>query len=294
MRILREPLLHFLILGGLVYAASVQLGADSGRYRIDAGPARRARLEETYRQQYGVAPTQAQLDQLLDQYVRSEILYREGLAMGLEQDDEIVRRRVVQKIEFVNEDLDTEGQPGEPGLAAYFRAHRDRYNTAPEVSFRQIFVSADAGEVVARLRAERILRSLKQGDSAGGSGAAQGGGVAHGGGTAGSTPLGDPFAAGSQFTALSRAAANSLFGDSQISEALFAEPVGEWTGPYRSAYGWHLVRIAARQGARPASLEVVRTRVIADYLSDVRQRRNLQAFRRIASKYRIVTSEPRA
>jgi parvulin-like peptidyl-prolyl isomerase len=280
MRILREPLLHFLLLGGLVYAASVQLEADSGRYRIDAGPARRARLEATYRQQYGVAPTQAQLAQLLDQYIRGEILYREGLAMGLEQDDEIVRRRVVQKVEFVNEDLDTEAQPDEPGLAAYFRAHQDRYNTAPEVSFRQIFVSADTGgDGVARLRAQRILRSLRRGNA----------------GAAPNDSLpGDPFAAGSQFTALSRAAANSLFGDSQLSEALFAQPVGEWTGPYRSAYGWHLVRICDRQEARAAALQAVRARVIADYLSDLRTQRNLLAFRRIAGKYHIVTSEPRA
>jgi hypothetical protein len=297
MRILREPLLHFLLLGGLVYAASVQLDADSGRYRIDAGPARRARLEATYRQQYGVAPTQAQLAQLLDQYIRGEILYREGLAMGLERDDEIVRRRVVQKIEFVNEDLDTEAQPDEPGLAAYFRAHQDRYSTVPEASFQQIFVSADTGgDGVARLRAQRILRSLQR-RTAGGDTAARGTAVrdarSHDTAPRDSLP-GDPFAAGSQFTALSRAAANSLFGDSQLSEALFAQPVGEWTGPYRSAYGWHLVRISDRQQARAAALQAVRARVIADYLSDLRTQRNLLAFRRIAGKYHIVTSEPRA
>ena len=287
MRILREPLLHFLVLGTLVYAASVQLEADSDRYRIDAGPARRARLEATYRQQYGVAPTQAQLAQLLDQYIRGEILYREGLAMGLERDDEIVRRRVVQKVEFVNEDLDTEAQPDESGLSAYFRAHQDRYKTEPEVSFQQIFASADTGgEEVARLRAQRILRSLR-GGTAGGDAAS------HDTAPRDSLP-GDPFAAGSQFTALSRAAANSLFGDSQLSEALFAQPVGEWTGPYRSAYGWHLVRISAHQEARATALQVVRTRVIADYLSDLREQRNRLAFQRIAGKYRIVTSEPRA
>jgi peptidyl-prolyl cis-trans isomerase C len=282
MRILREPLLHFLLLGGLVYAASVQLQADSDRHRIDAGPARRARLEATYRQQYGVAPTPAQLKQLLDQYIRNEVLYREGLAMGLEQDDEIVRRRVVQKVEFVNEDLDTQAQPDEPALAAYFRAHQDRYNTAPVVSFQHFFVSADAGgEIVAKLRAQRLLRSLQRG-------------VAAGGTAPRNTAAGDPFAAGSQFTALSRGAANGLFGDSQLSEALFAQPVGEWTGPYRSAYGWHLVRISDRQGVQPAALEAIRARVIADYSSDLREQRNLLAFRRIASKYRIVTTEPRA
>ena len=109
MRILREPLLHFLVLGALVYAASNR--SESTRYQIDVGSAQRARLARTYLEQYGVPPTGAQLERALDEYVRNEILYREGLAMGLERDDEIVRRRVVQKIEFVNEDLDAAVAP---------------------------------------------------------------------------------------------------------------------------------------------------------------------------------------
>src|SRR5256885_16597250 len=113
MRILREPLLHFLVLGVLVYAAAVQRDGQPARYRVDAGPERRARLEVAYEQQYGVAPTAAQLQQLVGQYVRNEILYREGLAMGLERDHETVRRRVGQKGGFVNEDVAPHAQPDE-------------------------------------------------------------------------------------------------------------------------------------------------------------------------------------
>ena len=277
MRILKEPLLHFLILGGLVYTASFWRQSDSARYRIDAGPERRAHLEATYRQQYGVTPTADQLDQLMDQYVRNEILYREGLALGLERDDEIVRRRVVQKVEFVNEDVDIQADPSDTELTKYFQAHADRYHTAPLVSFQQIFLSADPGGAsVARARAERILRQLKQGHAVD------------------AAAFGDAFPDGVEFTDLSKSRANSLFGNSQLSEALFTQAIGEWAGPYRSAYGWHLVRIGDRPGERPATLQSVRARVIADYSADLREQHNLSAFRRIANKYRVVTSGPHA
>src|SRR5262245_13603118 len=153
MRILREPLLHFMVLGALVFVAARELGGDAGRYRIDAGPEQRARIATTYLQQYGVAPTDAQLGYLLDQYVRSEILFREGLALGLDRDDEIVRRRVVQKIEFLNEDTDTiAASDGE--LEKFFASHRSRYLTPATVSLTQLFFSADSqGEADAHRRA---------------------------------------------------------------------------------------------------------------------------------------------
>jgi peptidyl-prolyl cis-trans isomerase C len=293
MRILREPLLHFLVLGTFVYIAATHFDTDSTRYQIDAGPAQRARIAATYLQQYGVSPTPGQLDHLLDQYVRSEILYREGLAMGLAQNDEIVRRRVVQKIEFVNEDLDTEVEPDGARLAAYFEQHRDRYDTQPTVSFEQIFFSSDrGGDAAAKGRAEAALQANSSGKAA----------------------AGDAFAAGAEFSSLSRTDANSLFGDSQLSAALFAGPIRastvganparqstggaspapEWTGPFGSAYGWHLVRITDRQPAHAVELDAVKARVRSDYVTDLREQANGLAFRRIASKYRIVTAEPRA
>ena len=143
MRILREPLLHFMVLGALVYVAARHFDANTDRYRIDAGADQRARIATTYEQQYGVPPTDQQLQYLLDQYVRSEILFREGLALGLDRDDEIVRRRVVQKIEFLNEDTDAI-VVGDDQLEKFFAAHQSSYVTPAAVSFRHVYFSADA------------------------------------------------------------------------------------------------------------------------------------------------------
>jgi hypothetical protein len=159
----------------------------------------------------------------------------------------------------------------------FFERHRDRYSTAPTVSFRQIFFSSDkGGQAAAKARAEAILQSLERGvrDA--------------------TVASGDTFAVGAEFSSLSRVGADGVFGDSELSAALFSEPAGRWTGPHRSAYGWHLVYIVGRRAAQPAMFDAVRARVRADYLADLREERNGLAFRRIASKYRIVRNEPSA
>jgi len=268
MRILREPLLHFMVVGALVYVTARAFDGDAGRYRIDAGPEQRARIATTYQQQYGVAPTQAQVQYLLDQYVRSEILFREGLALGLDRDDEIVRRRVVQKIEFLNEDTDAI-EPNDADLEKFFASHQSRYITPPTVSVTQRYFSADAGgEGEAHRRADAALAGLKKGAA---------------------TPAGDRFEGGNDVAGLSNGDAQRLFGDSQLSAALFEAPSGEWLGPFRSAYGWHIVKIERRDAAKVPALASVKDRVRVDYLTAERDRRNEAEFKRMASKYHIVT-----
>jgi hypothetical protein len=283
MRVLREPLVHFLVLGVLVYVAANR--GESARYEIDAGPEQRARLARTYYEQYGAPPTAAQLGLAVDEYVRNEILYREGLAMGLERDDEIVRRRVVQKIEFVNEDLDAVSEPDGSGIEQYFAQHRDRYDTEPAVSFEQLFFSTDrGGDAIARRRAEAALaEQSRPGAQAHVAGNAVGPVVARGA---------DAFAEGQEFRALTRTGANSVFGDTNLSAELFTSPTGQWVGPFKSAYGWHIVRITDRQPTRHAELAEVRSRVHADYIADLRARANAEAFSKIAAKYRVITNTP--
>jgi hypothetical protein len=192
---------------------------------------------------------------------------------------------VVQKSEFVNEDLDAVVEPDGAGVERYFAQHRDRYDTEPTVSFEQVFFSADrGGDLTARNRALSAFAALAAwGDDPAAwrkFERAQKGEVTQGG---------DAFAEGHEFRALTRTAANGVFGDTGLSAALFTSPTGQWVGPFESAYGWHLVRVIDRQPAHHAELEVVRARVQADYVADVRGRANAEAYRKIASKYQIVT-----
>jgi hypothetical protein len=276
-RVLREPLLHFMVLGALVFGAARQFDDAADRYQIDAGPEQRARIATTYQQQYGAAPTASQLQYLLDQYVRSEILFREGLALGLDRDDEIVRRRVVQKIEFLNEDTDAI-PVDERALEKFFASHQSRYVTPATVSFTQVYFSADSkGEREARVRAEAALDTL--GRSRGTAPDSR-----HASAAIGS----DRFEGGNEFAQLSAASAQRIFGDSQLSAALFTAPAGKWAGPLRSAFGWHLVRVIQRDPSQAPPLERVKERVQADYVAAERERRNEAEFQRLARKYRVV------
>jgi peptidyl-prolyl cis-trans isomerase C len=314
MKILREPLLHFMVLGALVYLAARQFDGESDRYRIDAGAAQRARIATTYQQQYGAPPTARQLDYLLDQYVRSEILFREGLALGLDRDDEIVRRRVVQKIEFLNEDVDAI-DASDSELERFFASHQSRYVAPAAVSFTQVFFSADSkGEEDARRRAASALTATRGGEPkatgglrkvalaandrsapAGAAGRVAAQAVSAGGHRAtvveragAPDAVGDRFDGGNEFAGLSAPQAERIFGDSQLSAALFTAPAGEWAGPFRSAFGWHLIRIERLDPAQAPPLASVKDRVLADYLAAERDRRNEAEFRRLASKYKII------
>lgn len=244
MRLLREPLLHFLLLGALVFGAAQLFGEDR-QYVIDAGAAQRARLASIYQQQYGTPPSASQLDSLLDQYVRSEILYREGLALGLDRDDEIVRRRIVQKLEFVNQDAATPAAVSDEEARQFFDAHRNKYATPQTVSFEQLYFSPDlAGDAAAHERAAHALAALQKGARPSGN---------------------DVFPDGASFQALERDGLDRIFGASPFSEVTFATaPLGSWVGPYRSGIGWHLLRVVSRSPARPAAFKDVRARVVAD------------------------------
>ena len=124
--LLHDPFLHFLLLGVAIFAGAQLLRPVAADDRITVRP---DRLAETFARQYGRSPGATELNELIDRYVREEIYFREGLELGLEQDDEIVRRRVVQKYEFLQQDTTLIPQPDSAALLAYFKSHRaaDRF-----------------------------------------------------------------------------------------------------------------------------------------------------------------------
>jgi len=268
-RLIREPLLHFLVIGLLIFlAAQAWRGAHEPR-RIVVTPERTAELATKYRQQFGAPPTPAQLESLVEAYIQEEALYREGKAMGLDRDDEIVRRRVSQKVEFLQQDRDLPAAPTDAELDRYFDAHAAAYATPVRTTFSHLYFSTDAvGEGPARTRAEHALAELKAGATA---------------------DVGaDPFPDLNDYSNLSELEAVRLFGDSELAHHLPTAPVGQWSGPYRSGYGWHLVRVDARTPAARPALADVRDPVREDYLHAAQAKANAQALARLKARYTIV------
>jgi hypothetical protein len=244
------------------------------RYVIHVSPAQQEQLALAYQQQYAQPPTGEELQQLLDRYVTEEIFVREGLALHLDRDDEIIRRRIAQKFQFLQTDLSVPQNPAPGVLEDWFRRNQVRYLTPERVSFVQLYFSPDRdGEAHARVRAMNALNQLHH---------APGARVPE---------LGDAFPGPNTTVALERDAVERLFGKSELSAALFAAPMAQWLGPIRSGYGWHLIYLTERNPSQPAVLDDVRSRVLADYLEEQREFLNAQAVMKLRAKYKIIRDE---
>ncbi len=253
---------HFLAIGlALLLLAQWRAGSETDRYRIVVDAATEYRLAATYQQQYGAAPSNEQLQFLIDHYVRQEILYREGVALGLDRDDEIVRRRIAQKYEFLQQDASIVGEPSDAEIEAFYRAHRERYAVPETVSFSHVYFSPDSGDVASELRARDALVLLQAGNATRG------------------PDRGDRFADRYDFASVDASAVRRLFGDSAFSDDLFRAPLHRWSGPYRSGFGWHLVYVDERVAARIRPLDEVREQVRADAMAAVRLRGSTRSVR---------------
>src|SRR6185312_977466 len=128
-RVLREPLFHFVVIGLVIFAAGLAYRRETTLYRIEVTPARTAEVARAYALQFGAPPDAPTLQGLLQRDLQDEMLYRQGIALKLDKDDQIVRRRVIQKMQFLMQDLAPPTEPTTAALQAYYEAHAARYVT---------------------------------------------------------------------------------------------------------------------------------------------------------------------
>lgn len=266
---LGEPLLHFVLLGVALFVAGELYRRHTDAYRIDITPQREAQLAKRYALQFGAEPNADTLRLLVDADIRDEILFREGLSLKLDQDDEIVRRRIVQKAQFLLQDTHAPVDPSSVQLEHYYDTHRARYTVPERVSFSHVYFAANNSDELTRARATAALEKLANNQQR-------------------APQLGDPFPDSYDFAAYEPEQVSRLFGHSEFADAALSVPLAHWSGPFRSAYGWHLLYVAAREPARQLSLDEVRERVRTDYLFDAQAQANAAAFNDIARKFSVV------
>ena len=275
-KVMREPLVHFVAAGLALFLAKEVLREHSDNRRIIVTAQREAQLANRYVLQFGMRPDAATLAELVKSDVHDEILFREGLALGLDKDDEIVRRRIIQKMQFLMDDLRAPREPTQAQLVGYYQTHAQRYMAPARATFTHIYFSAAGGDSAARLRAQEALRDLSSGrenDPARIPNARE---------------LGDPFPDLFDFARYNREQVERLFGRTDFTAAVFASTPGKWVGPLRSAYGWHLLYVGSRDEARAQPLAAVRDKVRADYLLDSQTRTNEAAFSALAGQFTVL------
>lgn len=272
MKLLRDPTLHFAVLGTMLFVlysvvGSPGNGAKAGQNVIEVTPEQREQLKRDYTLKTGQPPDQNTLDGLVDDWVDQEILFREALSLGLHRSDEIVRRRLIQVMGFLLEDLAPVPQPDEETLRGWYQDHQNEYRSQERVSFQQVFFSGP--DALERARA--------------GMAALQGGTEWNG--------LGDPFINGRSFKAQTRARVAATFGE-DFADSLWTLPEDEWGGPFRSTYGLHLVRITERQPGSMLPFEAVRDQVEESWEDTARKRANAAARERLRERYTVQRQSP--
>lgn len=275
--LLREPLLQFFVMGSALFAlyAWTDAGRGGGDFsgaEIVVDDARVVELESRFRRLWQRPPSQAELQALVDDWIREEILYREGLAMGLERDDPVIRKRVAQKLSFISEDLMTQ-DTSEAQLEEWFSAHRENYRQETALTFQQILIDDGTDEARAQVAAERLLEALASGSAPNTLGAA--------------TLLPD------QLVEATTGEIERTFGRELVT-ALQSVPAGEWYGPVSSAYGTHLVRITARIPGRLLEFAEVRGKVERDLIRDRLDEANEVFMDRLRSRFTITVLSERA
>jgi PPIC-type PPIASE domain len=271
-RLMREPLVHFLVLGALLFAVSHWRGDASNRIVITPGQI--DSMAATFARTWQRPPTEQELKGLVDDYVREELATREAGALGLDRDDVVIRRRLRQKLEFLIEDSPDAAPVTDTELRTWLERHADRYRFEPEVAFRQVYVSPDRRGDATERDAKILLAKLS----------ADGSDVA--------TDIGDRLMVPRDVELSARSSIARQFGEEFAAAVLQIEP-GHWAGPVRSGYGLHLVWVHTRDGGRMPALEEVRPQVERDVFSARRRERMEQMYAEMLSRYTVVMEKRR-
>jgi peptidyl-prolyl cis-trans isomerase C len=276
---LREPLLHFLLIGIALFAGyralhpSSEAGAQSTRIELTQDDL--IQMSVTWLAQGRPPPTPEQMRSLVESRVREEILYREALALGLDKGDTIIRRRLAQKMEFLAEDVSALKEPGPEEIRAWFANNAQRFALAPRVSFRHLYFSFDR-------RGERAREAAAE---------ARGKLAGKAGEWPAVTDLADPFMFQDHYADRSFDEMAKLFGPSFARELLRLEP-GSWQGPIQSGYGWHLIWVDSIAPSRVPAFEEIEPEVKSEWLMEQRAEAKRIAFQAMRARYLVVLPEP--
>jgi hypothetical protein len=276
MKVLREPLLHFVLLGAAMFVmyglVPEEPSGMPGHIVVTQGTL--DNLAAAFACVWRRPPTDQELEGLIQDYVREEVLYREALALGLDRDDTLIRRRLRQKMEFVSEDVAAQAEPSDDDLRAYLQAHPEAFAVEPRLSFRQVYLDplrrgAHLTGNIGRLLAELQARGL----------------------SADPAELGDAFLLAHQFERVSATEVRTIFGDT-FAAGLTALTPSQWQGPVPSGYGVHLVYVSERTAGRIPELADVREAVRRAWVNARRLETNETLYRTLLRRYTVTIKRP--
>ena len=274
-RLLREPLLQFLLLGAGLFALHGLVGKRSTEAldKIVVSASRIANLGDGFVRTWRRPPSEQELQGLIENYIRDEVFYREGRAAGLDRDDAVIRRRVRQKMEFLAEDMSAP-EPTDEQLAAYLASNPERFRVEDQITFRQVFLSATRRASTIESDSKQVASVLDRADAA-----------------VDAAALGDPFLLGEEFRSVSPNKVTSIFGES-FAKRIFAMEKDRWQGPVASGFGQHFVFISGRAYGDLPGLDAVRPAVRREWANARRLEAEWKLYASLRERYEIVVEAP--
>lgn len=278
-RLLKEPLLHFVLLGVLIFAVHEWRGQrTTGEENVENDTKRIAvtaevitRLKDGWSRQFQRTPDEAEVRGIVEAHVTEEILYREALALGLDRNDTIVRRRLAQKMEFLTQDIVNTAAPDDATLETYFHQNAAKYARPSQVSFRHVYFSQEKRGENAAADAKKALTDLSLPGAS-------------------DEEVGDGFLHGFEFVDQDEQDIATVFGPG-FARDLLATPEGAWSGPLASSYGNHLVIVTGRGEPKAAEFSEVRSLVLHHLLEDRRLAANAEFLEGMRNNYEITIDE---
>jgi parvulin-like peptidyl-prolyl isomerase len=279
--LLREPLVHFLLIGGALFGVYALAPDDR------AGPATSkeirltldeiAQLTLLHQSQWRRPPTPQELRRLVENKVQQEILYREALAMGLDKDDEIVKRRMAQKMQFLAEDVAAAREPKTTELRSWFEKNSAKFAQPPRLSFRHLYFSPDrrghrarddAREALARLAGQPVDAKI-------------------------AGPLADPFMSQDYYRDRAPDYIAKEFGP-PFALAVAKLAPGSWQGPIESGFGWHLVFVDTVIPGRVPAFEEIEADVRTAWLGEQKALAWEKSYKEMRANYTVLLPAPPA
>jgi PPIC-type PPIASE domain len=271
-RLTREPFLHFLLLGALIFISYRFLSkrVDDEPQKIVITQGQITSMVIGFSRTWQRPPTREELDRLIRDRVREEVYSREAVAMGLDQDDPVIRRRLQQKLEFVTDDIAVLAEPTDAELAAYLKTHADVFHVDRKFTFSQLYLDPSKHGERLTQDADQLLVQLQQK-----------------GRDVDLFSLGDTFLLEHRFEAAPASEISKQFGDKFVAKLADA-PIGRWLGPIESGYGRHLIFVEERTEGRLPALAEVRDAVRRELTNARRLESNEKFFQNLLKHYQLV------
>ena len=271
-KLLREPLLHFLLIGAalfVVFGLVNDRSPGDADTRIAVSAGRIEQLANIFVKTWQRPPTAEELKALIDDFVLEEIYYRQAVAIGIDRDDTVIRRRLRQKFEFLTDDMATESIPTDADLAAYLAANPETFIRDTTYTFEQVYISPGRSDVELDQQIAAKLAALRAGHSA----------------------PGDSGLLPTYFEAAPARIVDSSFG-SGFSEILDALPLDDWQGPIESGLGLHLIRLESRTEGTVPELASIRSIVEREWTNEKRLETRRMINEQLLMDYNVVIEWP--